>query len=59
MTCLILLVEDASNDIEFALLALKKCGVTNEVIVANNGEEALDYLLYRRKYQHRQPENPD
>jgi CheY-like chemotaxis protein len=58
MTRPILLVEDAPNDIEFALLALKKCGVTNEVIVANDGEEALDYLLCRRQYQHRQPGNP-
>ncbi|MFC7518828.1 response regulator [Herbaspirillum sp. GCM10030257] len=54
----ILLVEDADNDIEFALLALKRCGVANEVIVANDGEEALDYLLCRRKYQHRVPKNP-
>lgn len=58
MTRPILLVEDAPNDIEFALLALKKCGVTNEVIVASDGQEALDYLLCRRKYQHRQPGNP-
>lgn len=54
----ILLVEDAENDIEFALLALKRCGVSNEVIVARDGEEALDYLLCRRQYQHRTPGNP-
>lgn len=54
----ILLVEDAENDIEFALLALKRCGVANEVIVARDGEEALDYLLRRQQYQHRHPGNP-
>ncbi|WP_151639065.1 response regulator [Noviherbaspirillum aerium] len=54
----ILLVEDAANDIEFALLALKRCGVSNEVIVAKDGEEALDYLLCRGNHQHRSTENP-
>ena len=54
----ILLVEDAPNDIELALFALKKCGVSNEIIVANDGEEALDYLLCRGKYRHRFPGNP-
>lgn len=54
----ILLVEDAPNDIEFALFALKKCGVTNDIIVARDGEEALDYLLCRADYRERTPENP-
>lgn len=54
----ILLVEDAPNDIDFALLALKKCGVSNEVIVANDGLEALDYLLCRANYRNRSPGNP-
>lgn len=54
----ILLVEDAPNDIELALYALKKCGVPNDIIVARDGEEALDYLLYRGKYQCRMPVNP-
>jgi CheY-like chemotaxis protein len=54
----ILLVEDAPNDIELALYALKKCGVSNDIIVARDGEEALDYLLYREKYQSRMPVNP-
>ena len=58
MTRPILLVEDAPNDIELALYALKKCGVSNDVIVARDGEEALDYLLCRRKYHSREPKNP-
>lgn len=58
MTRPILLVEDAPNDIELALYALKKCGVSNDVIVARDGEEALDYLLCRGKYHSREPRNP-
>ena len=54
----ILLVEDAPNDIELALYALKKCGVSNSIIVARDGEEALDYLLQRGSYRLRQPGNP-
>lgn len=54
----ILLVEDASNDIEIALYALKECGVHNEIIVVGDGEEALDYLLCRGKHQDRQATNP-
>src|SRR5437870_4717055 len=42
----ILLVEDSENDIELTLAALAK-HVANEVKVARDGAEALDYL-YRR-----------
>ncbi len=42
----ILLVEDSENDIELTLAALAK-HVANEVDVARDGAEALDYL-YRR-----------
>ncbi len=58
MTKPILLVEDAPNDIEFALFALHKCGVTNDIIVVNDGGEALDYLLCRKQYRDRLPINP-
>ncbi len=43
----ILLVEDDANDIELTCAALTEKGLTNEVVVARDGEEALDYL-YRR-----------
>ena len=41
----ILLVEDNPNDEELTLRALRKNHVRNEVIVARDGAEALDYLF--------------
>jgi two-component system response regulator len=42
---LILLVEDNPKDEALTLRALKKSGVANEVAVARDGTEALDYLF--------------
>jgi two-component system response regulator len=42
---IILLVEDNADDVKLALRALKMHGVTNPVVVARDGVEALDYLL--------------
>ena len=41
----ILLVEDNPDDEALTLRALKKNKVANRVIVARDGEEALDYLM--------------
>jgi two-component system response regulator len=41
----ILLVEDNADDEKLTLRALKKNNVRNEVVVARNGAEALDYLF--------------
>lgn len=41
----ILLVEDSPDDEALTLRALKKGGVINRVVVARDGEEALNYLL--------------
>jgi two-component system response regulator len=41
----ILLVEDNSDDEMLTLRALKKNNITNDVIVARDGVEALDYLF--------------
>ena len=45
MSRTILLVEDNADDVALTLRALKKNNVTNEVIVASDGVEALDYLF--------------
>jgi CheY-like chemotaxis protein len=43
----ILLVDDSPHDVELTLAALEQNRLANEVVVARDGEEALDYL-YRR-----------
>jgi CheY-like chemotaxis protein len=54
----ILLVEDSPNDVELTLSALSENHLANEVIVARDGEEALDYLYLRGRFAHRPPGNP-
>jgi two-component system, response regulator len=41
----ILLVEDNPDDVELTLRALKQNNILNKVIIARDGEEALDYLM--------------
>ncbi len=41
----LLLVEDNPDDEELTLLAFERSRITSEVIVAHDGEEALDYLF--------------
>ncbi|MCK9167331.1 MAG: response regulator, partial [Bacteroidales bacterium] len=43
----ILIVEDNPNDAEMALRALKENKLTNNVLVARDGEEALNYIFAR------------
>ena len=49
----ILLVEDNERDVELTLAALEDYNLANEVIVARDGAEALDYLYQRGKYSDR------
>lgn len=41
----ILLVEDNPDDIDLTIRALKKNNIVNELIIAHDGVEALDYLF--------------
>ena len=54
----LLLVEDDPRDIELTLTALADNKLANEVMVVNDGEEALDYLYRRGKYRMRANGNP-
>jgi DNA-binding response OmpR family regulator len=54
----ILLVEDDPKDVELTLTALDDYKLANEVVVARDGEEALDYLYCRGKFQTRSNDNP-
>lgn len=49
----ILLVEDNANDEYLTLRALKKYNVANDVVVAHDGVEALDYLFCTGAYANR------
>ena len=54
-TKVILLVEDNPDDELLTLRALKKSGVKNEVVVAHDGVEALDYLFASGPHSGRDP----
>jgi CheY-like chemotaxis protein len=54
----ILLVEDNAHDIELTLTALAENHLANEVVVARDGEEALDYLCRRGVFRLRGEGNP-
>jgi len=52
----ILLVEDNPDDELLTIHALQSTGIANEIIVAHDGVEALDYLLGRGEYAGRNVE---
>src|SRR5438477_224857 len=53
MTKVILLVEDNQTDEKLTIRAFKKCAVANEIVVARDGAEALDYLFGTGSYEGR------
>ena len=54
----ILLVEDNPDDVELALHALKRNNILNPIIVARDGQEAMDYLHYGGNYKDSKHEKP-
>ena len=54
----ILLVEDNPDDVELALLALRRNNLANQIHVARDGAEALDFLFCRGAFCERTFEQP-
>ena len=53
----ILLVEDNARDEVLTLRALKQSGIANEIVVARDGVEAIDYLFGTGKFAGRDMKN--
>ncbi len=49
----ILLVEDNPDNVELNLRALRKHNITNQIVVMQDGAEALDYLFGTGNFEHR------
>jgi CheY-like chemotaxis protein len=54
----ILLVEDSPRDLELTLAALDKCQLANEIIIARDGAEAMDYLTASGSFHNRPHGDP-
>ena len=55
----ILLVEDNPDDVELTLHALKKNKIVNPVKIVRDGQEALDYLYHKGKYESKDYDLPN
>jgi two-component system response regulator len=55
----ILLIEDNAVDEELTLLALRRAKIRNEVVVARDGAEAIDYLFSTGSHAGRDDRCPD
>nr|WP_211106390.1 response regulator [Nitrospirillum iridis] len=53
-----MLVEDNPADVELTLAALKKTQLANEIIVARDGVDALEYIFSEGQYADREPGAP-
>jgi CheY-like chemotaxis protein len=54
----ILMVEDDPKDVELSLTALEEYNLANEVVVVNDGVQALDCLYHRGTFAKTGLENP-
>jgi CheY-like chemotaxis protein len=53
----ILLVEDNPNDVELTLRAFEKNDITKEIVVARDGEQAIQYLFSTGPHAGRDPKD--
>lgn len=53
-TATILLVEDNARDLDLTIRALRQGNLANDIAVARDGEEALEYVFCRGKYSQRE-----
>ncbi len=51
----ILLVENSPDDVELMQMALSERSITNKIVVARDGQEALDWLFRKGEHAGRDP----
>jgi len=51
----ILLIEDSQDDIALTLRAFKKCNIKNTVNIIEDGQDALDYISCKGKFEGKDP----
>lgn len=54
----ILLIEDNQDDLDLTLHALKRENLANNILIARDGEEALDFFFCRGNYAERNMDSP-
>src|ERR1700745_3082401 len=54
----ILLVDDSAEDVELTVLALRRNKISNDIQIAEDGAEALDFLFCRGPHKDRTFSNP-
>jgi two-component system response regulator len=52
---IILLVEDRADDVELTMRAFERANVVNEIVVAGDGEDAINYLFAMGRHVGREP----
>lgn len=55
----ILYVEDNPLDVDLTMEAFKENKIANQVVLANDGVEALEYLRIEGQFKDRKTGNPD
>jgi two-component system response regulator len=53
----LLLVDDSQDDLDLTLHALRRENLANNIAIARDGEEALDYIFCRGAYAGRNPDH--